>query len=434
MPASGTTTSPSHTAKLSAPAGITLPRWRGLSHTFRSLQHRNYRLFFFGQLVSLLGSWVQTTALTWLAYDLTQRSAWAAAVAAAQILPTFVLGAWGGALADRWPKRRLIFWTQSAFTILAFLLAGLTLSGQATPWALLIVSIANGVVQAIDLPARLAFVMDMVGREDLTNAVGLNSVLFNVARTAGPAAAGYTLAALGPGHCFLVNGLSFLPLLVALTAMDVAGKPARVVRRRPSVLAGFGYLLGQPQLAFLVLLAGLVSLCAWPFLALLPAFGKHVLGVQEQGFSQLLSGTGCGALTAALIVASFGSPRWQRHFVGIALALISLGLVGLSLAHSLAPAVAACAVIGFGLILFFATTQSAIQLGAGDHNRGRIMGIWAMILSGAVPLGNLLSGPAADVWGEPIVLRVQGLGCAACAIAVFAFFRARQRIAAKATA
>src|SRR5262249_41633257 len=182
----------------------------GLKATFRSLRHRNYRLYFFGQMVSLVGSWMQTTALMWLAYELTRQSLWPALVPAVQVLPTFLLGAWGGALADRWPKRSLIFLTQAAFMALALVLAGLVLARAATPWQLLAVSVGWGVIQAVDLPARLAFVMDLAGREDVVNAVALNALLFNVARAVGPAVGGALLVWLGPGPCVLVNGLSYL--------------------------------------------------------------------------------------------------------------------------------------------------------------------------------------------------------------------------------
>lgn len=412
------------TSGLAAPSAL---RPRGLALTFRSLRHRSYRLYFFGQLISLVGSWIQTTALTWLAYALTEQSTWAALVSAAQILPTFVLGAWGGALADHWPRRMLIFWTQTAFTLLALLLTVLVFTDDITPWSLLAISLANGVVLAIDLPARLAFVMDLVGREDLTNAVGLNSLLFNMARTAGPAIAGYTLWAVGPGPCFLLNGISYVPLLVALLAMDVAGHSSRKARGQPSVAAGFRYLMGQPPLAFMIALAGLVSLCAWPFMALLPAFAKNALAVEERGFSQLLSATGCGALLAALAVASCGSARHQRAFIAAAIALISCALVALSASRNLTLATLACASIGFGLILFFATSQSMVQLAASDSNRGRVMGIWAMILSGAVPLGNLLSGPAADYWGEAPVLCLQGIACGLSTLGLLLVFRLQMR-------
>jgi predicted MFS family arabinose efflux permease len=278
----------------------------------------------------------------------------------------------------------------------------------------------TGVVQAIDLPARLAFVMDMVGRDDLPNAVALNSLLFNVARATGPALAGTLLAKLGPsgpGYCFLVNGVSYVPVLLAFWAMDVSGR-ARVPRGQRSPWAGLHDLVRQPRLAFLVLLAGAVSLCGWPFAALLPALADHTLGVGEQGYSQLLSATGYGALAAAFIVATFNRPQRQRGFIVGAVALVSTSLIGLSLAARFTPAFVACALIGFGLILFFATSQAVVQLATNEHNRGRIMGVWAMVLSGAVPLGNFLTGHAADVWGVPLVLLWQGAACIGFAVVV----------------
>src|SRR5262245_51657036 len=186
--------------------------------TFRALRHRNYRLYFFGQLVSLTGSWMQTTALAALAFELTKQSRWPALITAAQILPTFLFGAWGGSLADRWPKRNLLLWTQGALLVLALLLAVLVLI-EPVPWQLLAVTLAAGIVQAIDLPARLAFVMDMVGREDVINAVALNSVLFNCARVVGPAVGVSLLHWLGPAVCFLANALSYVAVLWALAAM-----------------------------------------------------------------------------------------------------------------------------------------------------------------------------------------------------------------------
>jgi MFS family permease len=417
-------------APTDAPSTAGPRRWdRGLATGFRSLRHRNYRLYFFGQLVSFTGSWMQTTALAWLAFALTHQSKWPALISASQILPTFILGAWGGALADRWPKRSLIFVTQSAFLFLALLLAVLVFAGLADPWLMLAITAATGVVQAIDLPARLAFVIDLAGREDLINAVGLNSVLFNVARVCGPALGGLVLFWSGPGVCFLLNALSFVAVLWALARMDVAGE-ARVPGPRGGLRAladGFRYLTAHRELAFLCLLAGSTSLFGWPSLALLPALAHRVLDASEKGFSLLLSGTGAGALAAAWTVATFGSIERRGWFIASGVGLVSGGLVLLSLAPDLASAIGCCALVGFGLILFLSTSQSVVQLGASEDNRGRIMGIWAMLLSGAVPLGNLIAGPAADAYGEPAVLRWLGIGCALVALGLLILFRPRSR-------
>src|ERR1700730_12584725 len=218
MPQTGTSLdssgSPNSSENLaSEPLGVALPQQTRLAGfwaaAFRSFRHRNYRLYFFGQLVSLTGTWMQTTALMWLAFELTHQSKWPAIITAAGCIPTFLLGAWGGTLADRWPKRTLLLLTQSGLLILALVLAGLVILGAATPTELLIIALANGLVQMVDFSPRLTFVMDMVGRDDLMNAVGLNSMLFNVTRAIGPAVAGLLLVGLGPGLCFLLNALSY---------------------------------------------------------------------------------------------------------------------------------------------------------------------------------------------------------------------------------
>jgi MFS family permease len=419
--------------------------------TFRSLRHRNYRLYFFGQLISLLGTWMQNTALSWLAFEITGKSKWPAFITAAQILPTFLLGPWGGALADRWPKRPLIFWMQAAFLVLALLLAWLVLHGMVRPWQLLVVTAATGLVTAIDLPARLSFVMDMVGRDDITNAVALNSLLFNSARAFGSLLAGWFMIQLGgPGQCFLVNAASYLAVLWALSKMDITGRPSIQAHRpvqaqglRPVgfvapalagplppeggaptekieprastfdlrvLLDGFHYLAARRILVFLILLAGSTAFWGWPFLSLLPALAVK-FGHAAEGTAWLFSGVGVGALAAALTVATFGSPGRSWAFISIGVILVATGLLGMAFSPDIFTAIVFAALIGFGLILFLATSQSVFQLSSEEHNRGRVMAIWAMVLSGAVPLGNFLAGPAADEWGLSPVLAFLGIAC-----------------------
>jgi MFS family permease len=390
----------------------------GVGHAFRSLRHRNYRLYFLGQLVSLTGSWMQTTALTWLAYELTHESTWAALVSAAQVVPTFFFGAWGGALCDRFAKRRLLIVTQTILLLTALALAGFVAAGTITPWHLLAIMVVTGFVMAVDFPTRLSFVMDMAGREDLINAVALNSVQFNVARAVGPALGGLVLVSMGPAACFLANALSYVAVIVALGRMDVDGRAPASEKHQSSLREGFRYLLARPSLAVLLLLAGAIGACAWPYLSLLPAFSHTTLHAGEQGYSLMLSGTGFGALAAALTVAMFGSLKRRRKLIGLGLAVIVLGLVGLGLSRTPGMAVVACALAGYGLILFFATSQSVVQLSTADHNRGRIMGVWAMVICGAIPAGSLVLGPAADRWGEPGVIVSEGLGCFVAAAAL----------------
>jgi MFS family permease len=394
-----------------------LARWR--RGTFRALRHRNYRLYFAGQLVSLTGSWVQTAALTWLAWDLTHQSRWPALVGAAQTLPTLALGVWGGSLADRWPRRPLICATQTLLLLLAGLLAALVLLGQITPAGLLAVAGVIGIVNAVDTPARLAFIIDMVGRDDLPNAVALNSLQFNVARCVGPALCGVLLAGLGAGPCFVLNALTFLAVLAALAAMRLPPRPALPTGSPPaSLFAGFRHLGRHPLLLLLLLLAGALGLFGWPVLALLPALSARCLRAGHDGYAWMLSAVGAGALVGALLVASFGTRRGRLPLLMLGVVLASSALVGLALVRDLAPAAGCCALLGCGLILFFATGQGVMQLGAGDDNRGQVMGIWLMVLAGAQPLGQVCAGRLADAWGEPAVLALQACGIALAALAV----------------
>lgn len=385
--------------------------------TFRALRHRNYRLYFAGQIVSLTGSWVQTAALMWLAYDLTSQSRWPALVSAAQVLPTLLLGVWGGGLADRLPRRPLIFAAQTGLLILAVALAGIVALGQATPEVLLLLSLGVGVVHAIDTPARLAFVIDLVGRDDLMNAVALNSLVFNVARAVGPALGGVLLPAFGPAACFLVNALTFAAVLGALAAMHLPPHAPRVVPEGAAAPAGgFRHLARRRDLLLLIGLAGAMAFFGWPLLSLLPAVADRQLNAGNAGYSWMLSAIGSGALVGALLVASYGTPARRRRFLVSGVLTGVLSLLGLALARSLPLAVACCALSGCGLILFFATGQATLQLGADEHNRGRIMGIWLMVLSGAQPAGNLAGGLLADRFGVAPVLAGGAAGIALAAL------------------
>ncbi|HEY7426147.1 MAG TPA: MFS transporter [Gemmataceae bacterium] len=411
--------------------------------TFRALRHRNYQLYFSGQFISVTGSWAQSAALTWLAYELTHESIWPSLVGAMQVLPTFVLGVWGGSLADRWPKRPLIFFSQATLLLLAMLLGVLVLLGQITPWHLLAIATAAGIVNALDLPARLAFVIDMVGRDDLSNAIALNSLLFNTARAVGPALSAVVFAQVGSGAtgqtaagvCFLLNGLSFVAVLAALAWMDLP-PPAPTFahkgagRAGGSLWEGFRYLGRHPGLILLLVLSAAMSFFGWPILSLLPAVADQRLGASTGGYAWMLSAIGSGALIASLLVASFGSRARRRWFLVAGVGLASSSLLCLAAARSLPVAVGCCTVLGCGLILFFPTSQAIMQLNSADQVRGRVMGIWSMVLSGAHPLGHLLAGRAADRYGVPLVLALMGVGIAAAAtiVLVLALTRRRDKI------
>ncbi len=385
--------------------------------TFRSLRHRNYRLYFIGQTISLVGSLMQSTALQWLAYHLTNQSKWPAFLMIAMIGPTLLLGAWSGSLADRHRKRSLIVGTQLAFLCSATLLTVLSFAGLIHIWLLLVLMFCHGVIQAIDLPTRLAFVPDLVDRDDLINTVALNSVQFNVARAVGPAIAGVLLATLGYAFCFLINAISYVAVVIALLMMKDFRERSKPHHSAPRV-SGLSVLRSEPRLLLLILLAGVVAVAGWPLQILLPAFSKEILHREADGYSIMLSAIGIGAIFAALTAATYGTVPRQSRLLKTGLCCVCIGLGCLSQMHELWSASICCGLFGYGMILFFATGQGIVQLGATDEHRGKIMGFWAMMLSGGAPVGNLFFGPAADQWGVAAMIMVQSILIAVALILV----------------
>ncbi len=412
-------------------------------HTFRSLQSPDYRLYFFGQIISYTGSWMQSAALMWLVFDRTHDPLWPPLMLVAQVGPTLVFGALGGALADRWPKRSLIFATQSGFLGTAIALTLLVGGDMVDPWLLFAVQLVNGLIQSIDLPARLAFVPVLVPREHLINAVALNSLLFNSARAIGPALAGalFLLAdtvvtagwlvgsrpvILGALWCFTLNALSYVAVLMALRRIRASG--ARTADyERGSVLDGLRYVIAHPHLGGLLVLTGCVSIAAWPALSLFPAYTSLALGHAEKEYSVLVSCLGSGALIAALTNATFGTIARRGFFLGLGAGLAAFGLLGLSLAESLIAAGGAAGCLGFGLILYLSTGQSALQLSVPDATRGRVMALWAMTLSASAPIGHLLAGTAATEWPIRTVLTALASATGLLAVAVIGLVVARRK-------
>ncbi|MBY0457371.1 MAG: MFS transporter, partial [Gemmataceae bacterium] len=373
--------------------------------TFRSLRHLNYRRYFLGQVVSFVGTWMQSAALMWLMYDKHDDPRWPSWLIVAQIGPTLLLGAWGGALADRYPKRTLVLITQTAFLLNALLLTGVVAGGFATPVLVLALIAFNGVIQAVDFPARLAFVPDLVPKEDLFNAVGLNSLVFNAARALGPAAAGLVFVAAkklapllpdgfdpitsGAVACFALNALSFLAVLRALRRIP---EPRPGVKPPASAWDGVRYLRDHPTMGAVVLFTFALSVTGWPVVTVLPAYTKLQLGLNVEAYTSLLSWLGAGALGAALTTATFGrvSRRGGFMLLGVTVCALGLGVLGLTSRPWVANG--CCVAVGFGLILFLSTSQSTLQLAVPDDTRGRVMAVWAITLSASAPLGHLLVG------------------------------------------
>ena len=416
-------TQPAAVAPPTLPTSAVRSRLRGVlrDRTFASLHVADYRKYFFGQIVSLTGTWMQSTALLWLAYAQTRDPLWPAAMMVAQTVPTILLGAYGGALADRLPRRKLVVSTQCAYLISAALLAILVASGQAVPWVLLAAQLTNGLIQAIDLPARLSYVPSLVPRGVLANAVALNSMIFNGARAIGPAIAGgllvcarlaiesgltpnWSTAVLGATICVSVNMLSYLVVISALLRIVEPGNPPDQVRQRAGLSAGIRAVAANRTLAGYLLGAGLLSASAWPVIALFSAYTVEVLQHAEGEYSLLVSALGVGALTAAAVNATFATPtRVPRFLIGGAM-MATAGLIGLTFAPtlgtaSLLGAASAAALLGGGLVLHLSTAQTALQLSVADETRGRVMALWPMTLSVGTLCGNLVTGSLAHALG-----------------------------------
>ena len=371
---------------------------------FRALRHRDYRLYFWGQAVSLVGTWLQQAALVWLAYDLTGLSTWTGLVSMATILPTAFLAPFSGWLADLFAKKRIVQLAQTGMLIQAASLAILVWAGQATPERLVLWSLFAGLLQAIDLPTRLSFIKELTGPEDLANAVALNSMQFNLARALGPALAAGLLALVGPACCFALNALSYAAVLAVLWAMRARGETMEGTVARGGIWEGVRFALNHPPVGRLLVLVSLVALAGWPVLSLLPQVAVQRLGWHEAGYGTLLSAVGVGAVLSSLLVArrGFSASPWVYLRTGIVIAALG----ELVLAH--APVgwcgMAGAFLLGMGLILFIPTAQGVVQMAAVDGVRGRVMALWTMGMSLATPIGNAVTGPLADRYGVSMVL------------------------------
>ena len=383
-------------------------RWRG------ALRHRNFRLFWFGQLISLVGTWMQSVAQAWLVLLLTHDPIWLGVVAAVQFTPVLVLGLFGGILADMLPKRQTIIGTQAILMILALILAVLSWTGVVQVWHIMVIAFALGLVNAVDMPTRQAIVMDMVGREDVANAVGLNSAMFNAARIVGPAVAGLVIGAVGVTACFFLNGVSFLAVIAGLLAMREADLRGGARLARPRSLGEVGTNLGEglryvrrtPAVLLAVALVGLVSTMGMNFNVLMPAMANDVLHVGAAGFGFLMSAMGLGSLLAALVIAYLGRPRISILLVGaFALGALEAVFAGVRIFPLALLAVFGA---GAGAIAMTATANSAIQLAVPDALRGRVLGVYLTVFAGSTPVGGLFAGWLASAFGTPVALAVGG--------------------------
>jgi MFS family permease len=386
--------------------------------TFRALGHRNFRLFFAGQLVSLVGTWMQNVAQGWLVYRLTGSSLQLGGIAFALQMPVLVLATAGGLVADRYPRRRVLVGTQSAMMLLAFVLAALTLSGRVQVWHLYPLAVLLGVANAIDIPTRQAFAVEMVGKADLVNAIALNSSMVNGARVAGPAVAGVLVALVGEGWCFLLNGVSFIGVIAGLLAMRLPSSPAphRGARGLSVVLGGFAFAWRTPPVRALMLLLGLVSLLGMPYAVLMPLFAEQVLHGGPRAFGVLMSATGVGALAGALTLAARRDLRGLGRWVALAAGGFGVTLVLFSVSRVLWVSVLILVPVGFSFMIEMAASNTLIQAMVPDDLRGRVMAVYSMMFMGMAPFGALVAGVLAGPLGAPSTVALGGVICLAAAL------------------
>ena len=372
---------------------------------WRALRHRNYRLFFSGQLVSLIGTWMQTVAQGWLVLQLTGDPVYLGLVAAAQFTPVLILGLFGGIVADGLPKRRTLMVTQTAAMVLAFVLFFLTVTGNVTVTDVLILALLLGCVNAVDMPTRQSFAVEMVGREDIGNAVALNSAVFNGARVLGPAIAGLTIGATSVASAFLINGLSFLGVIVAYARMDEGllqapprfARPTTVGEVMSHLRVGLSYVRATPAVLVPIVVIGLVSTFGMNFSVLIPPLARDVLHVGATGYGFLMAATGVGSLLAALTIA-FGR-RNRVVLIGFGAVLTGIAELVLAASGSFALAMVAMFATGLGAIGMAATANTTIQLTVPDELRGRVMSVYTTVFAGSTPIGGLAAGALASTLG-----------------------------------
>lgn len=391
----------------------------GLKFLLRALHYRNYRLFFGGQGISLIGTWMQQITMSWLVYRLTGSPFLLGLIGFSGQIPTFVLAPFAGVFADRFDRRRTLVLTQALSMLQALILAVLTFTGFVAVWHLVALSLFIGLVNALDIPVRQSFVIDLVeNKKDLGNAIALNSVMFNGARLLGPSIAGVLIGLFGEAVCFLLNGISYFAIVIALLAMNV--RPRVIESSGQPFLHGLAegarYTFGFPPIRDIILFLGLVSFMGTSYLVLMPVFARDILhgGAYALGF--LMGATGIGALVGAVFLASRRSVRGLGRFLVIAPMILGVSLVVFSFSRYMALSLVMMLGAGFGMIVHMASSNTVLQTIVEEDKRGRMMSFYAMAFMGMATFGSLLAGSLAQSLGAPATLTICGLICCAGAL------------------
>jgi MFS family permease len=393
---------------------VSATRATRLPQTFRSLQHRNFQLYFTGQLISVAGTWMQVVAQAWLVYELSHSELMLGIVGFAAAIPSLLISPWGGVVVDRVNKRNLLVVTQGSAMVLAFILAALTFAGTVQVWEIIVLAALLGLVNAFDGPGRQAFVVEMVGREDLPNAIAINSMMFNGARVIGPALGGMLLATVGTAWCFFINGLSFLAVIVCLLLMRLTPRTQVLEIGSPwnDLKHGLRYVLLHREIFALLMLALIFSVFGISYNTILPAFVDQVLHADATGYGVVNAFIGVGAVVGAFIMARYGE-RGQR---GRWLIWVDLAFPFILLAFAYNPSFIVALLLAFGLgigfMLTFTIINTLLQTNVDDKMRGRVMGLYTLTFFGFAPFGNLAIGVLAQTWDMSFTIFLS----AACAL------------------
>ena len=386
---------------------------------FRSLRYRNYRLFFSGQIISLIGTWTQQIALPWLVYRLTGSAFLLGVVGFASQIPAFLLAPLAGVMSDRWNRRYILITTQTLAMIQALSLGLLFFTRAIEVWQIILLAVFLGLINAFDMPTRQAFVVEMVeNRKDLGNAIALNSMMFNSARLVGPSIAGVVIAATNEGICFILNGISFLFVIASLLMMKVSPRKAKPCNTHilHELKEGLSYALRFTPIRYIILLLSIVSLVGMPYTVLMPVFARKILHGGPHTFGFLMAAAGIGALMGAIYLASRKSVLGLVRIIPLSTATFGFGLVAFSLSRLLWLSLALMFVTGLGIIIQMAACNTIIQTIVDDSKRGRVMSFYMMAFIGTAPFGSLLAGALASRLGAPNTLIMGGVLCVLVAV------------------
>lgn len=389
-----------------------------MRQTFRALRHRNFRLFLSGQIVSLIGTWMQSVAQSWLVYRLTHSELLLGTAWFCSQIPVFVLAPLGGLTADRESRHRIVVWTQTLLMLQAFALAVLTLTGRVQIWHVFALSLFLGAVNAFDIPARQSLLVELTSPEDLMNAISLNSTTFNAARVIGPGLAGILVAAVGEGICFLINGISFIAVIACLLAMKLQPRDPVITEDSPfaHLIDGFRYAWRHLPVRTLLAMMSAMTVFGMPVLVLLPIFADKVFGQGSRGLGALSAVMGIGAMGGALVVAARSSATGLEKGIVSSAATLGAAFVAFAVSPDFPLSLVLMAVIGFALFRQLACANSLIQTLIPDAYRGRTMALYSMAVVGLGPFGSLAAGAAAEHYGARPTVLVSGVLCLACAL------------------